>query len=392
MKPIFVFLLLFLSGGFSLMAQREKLTETFINDQLRAAAAQYKVLIKGLPDKEFPRSYDSASGKLITSNSSWWCSGFFPGSLLYIYEFTKDESIKAEAIKRLEALKTEQYNTGTHDLGFMMFCSFGNAYRIWQSEEHKQILINSARSLATRFNSLTGTIRSWNFGDWKYPVIIDNMMNLELLTWASKTTGDSSLQKTAITHSETTMANHFRPDYSSWHLIDYDPLSGAVLHKQTVQGAADSSAWARGQAWALYGYTVMYRETGLTHYLQQARNIAGYLLNNLPQDKIPYWDFHAPNIPAAYKDASAGAVIASALIELAGFVKRKENKLYRKEAEKILQSLASPAYLSKQGENGGFLLKHSVGNLPANSEIDAPLSYADYYYLEALIRYKNKFL
>lgn len=392
MKLFITLLFYLLISGPALYAQQTRLTKSFIDHQFLAAANQYKLMMNQLEDKEFPRSYDSSGRQLITSNSSWWCSGFYPGTLLYLYEQTKDETIKSEALKRLAILKNEQYNTGTHDLGFMMYCSFGNAYRLWKSDEHKQVLINSAHSLASRFSKTTGTIRSWNFGDWKYPVIIDNMMNLELLTWAAVASGDSTLKKIAITHTETTKIHHFRSDFSTWHLIDYDPLSGAVLKKQTVQGAADSSSWARGQAWALYGYTLMYRETGFKHYLLQARNIARYIFQFLPQDKIPHWDFHAQGVTSMYKDASAGAVIASALIELTDYVSRKERKQYRIISEKILHSLTSAAYLSKQGESGGFLLKHSVGNLPAQSEIDAPLSYADYYFIEAMVRYKNKFL
>jgi unsaturated chondroitin disaccharide hydrolase len=255
-------------------------------------------------------------------------------------------------------------------------------------------LLNSARSLASRFNTTTGTIRSWNFGDWKYPVIIDNMMNLELLVWAAANSTDSSLRQIAIAHANTTMKNHFRDDYSSYHLVDYDPQTGRVLKKQTVQGAADSSAWARGQGWALYGYTMMYRETGIGQYLEQARHIARFILQHsrLPADKVPYWDFDAPGIPNALRDASSAAVIASALIELAGYVSKKERKQYQTAAAGMLQSLSSPLYHSRAGENAGFILKHSAGNIPAHSEMDAPLTYADYYYIEALLRYKNEFL
>lgn len=392
MKKMFAFWACFLFGSYILLAQKNKLSVSFIDHQFRSAAVQYKILMSRLPDNVFPRSYDTATGKLTTSNSSWWCSGFYPGTLLYLYEYTKDDTLKQEAIKRLHLLEKEQNNKSTHDLGFMMYCSFGNAWRLWHDSTYKNILITSARSLATRFNSTTSTIRSWNFGDWKYPVIIDNMMNLELLTWAAYANQDSSLRKIAIAHANATLANHFRADYSSWHLVDYDPTTGHAIKKQTVQGTADNSAWARGQGWALYGYTLMFRETGDQRYLQQARHIANYILRRLPADKIPYWDFDAPGIPNALRDASAAAVMASAFIELAGYAGKKEKKKYRIVATNMLRSLASPAYLSRKGESGGFILKHSVGNLPANSEIDAPLSYADYYYIEALLRYKNEFL
>jgi unsaturated chondroitin disaccharide hydrolase len=373
-----------------LPAQKNRITVSYIDQQLRSATAQYKTLIKRVPDNEFPRSYDPATGRLITSNSSWWCSGFYPGTLLYLYEYSKDDTLKAEAIKRLAWLENEQYNKNTHDLGFMMYCSFGNAYRLWHDEKHRSILINSAHSLASRFNTVTNTIRSWNFGDWKYPVIIDNMMNLELLTWAAAAGHDPLLKKIAMAHATTTLENHFRANYSSYHLVDYDPATGTPIKKQTVQGAADNSTWARGQGWALYGFTTLFRETGDRQYLEQARGIAAFILQRLPKDNIPYWDFDAPGIPNALKDASAAAVMASSLIELSGYItKRKEKKEYLTVAASMLTVLASPEYSFANGQGGGFILKHSVGNLPADSEIDVPLSYADYYYIEALLRYRK---
>lgn len=392
MKKVFLLIACLLTVSSILRAQ--KLSRAFIDQQLRLAASQYKLLMKQLPDPVFPRSYDAATNQLTTSNSGWWCSGFYPGTLLYLYGYTHDETLKQEAIEKLVLLEKEQFNTRTHDLGFMMYCSFGNAYQLWHEEKYKPILLNSARSLATRFNSVTGVIRSWDFGDWRYPVIIDNMMNLELLTWAAAHSNDPSLKQIAITHANTTLKNHFRTDYSSYHLVDYDPQTGQAIKKQTVQGAADSSSWARGQGWALYGYTAMFRETGITEYREQARHIARFILQHprLPADLVPYWDFDAPGIPHAMRDASAAAVVASALIELAGYVSKKERKRFRSAAARMLRALSSPRYFAAQGENGGFILQHSAGNIPAQSEMDVPLTYADYYYIEALLRYKDKFL
>lgn len=378
----------------SITKTQQKLSTSFIDEQVRLATKQYKLLQRQTPPGFFPRSYDTTMAKVITSNSSWWCSGFYPGTLLYLYEYTGDESLRQEAVTRLNSLEKEQYNKGTHDLGFMMYCSFGNAWRLWGDKKYQTILLNSAKSLASRFNVTTGVIRSWNFGDWQYPVIIDNMMNLELLTRAATWSGDTTLLHIAITHSNNTATNHFRENFSSYHLVDYDTKTGKALKRQTVQGAADSSAWARGQAWALYGYTVMFRETGRQAYLQLARHIARYILQhpNLPADKIPYWDFDTPGIPNTFRDASAAAVMASAFIELSKYVSKKEQKKYHAIAVAMLRSLSSSAYRCKEGENGGFILKHSVGNLPAHSEIDVSLSYADYYYIEALLRYKKEFL
>jgi unsaturated chondroitin disaccharide hydrolase len=356
-----------------------------------AAGEQYKFLAGKLPDDKFPKTYFASTDKWENSNSGWWCSGFYPGTLLYMYEQTKDKALYDEALQILKVLEKEQYNKSTHDLGFMMFCSFGNANRLEPKEEYKTILINSARSLVSRFDEKVGCISSWNSKPEDFLVIIDNMMNLELLFWATKATGDSSFYKIAVTHANNTMKHHFRPDHSSYHLVNYNPQTGIPQKKRTVQGAADESAWARGQGWGLYGYTVMFRETKDPKYLQQANHIASFILNhpNLPKDKIPYWDFNAPLIPNAKRDASAGALIASALIELAGYNDAQTGKEYLKAAEVMIRSLSSPAYRAAHGKNGGFILEHSVGNLAGQSEVDVPLTYADYYFIEALTRYKN---
>jgi hypothetical protein len=290
-------------------------------------------------------------------------------------------------------MDNEQYNTNTHDLGFMMYCSYGNLYRINPDDKYKEILLNSAKSLSTRFNPKVGCIRSWGKSNdtTQFRVIIDNMMNLELLMWATETTGDSSFYKIAVTHENTTMKNHFRPDYSSYHVVVYNPQTGEIIKKQTAQGASDESAWSRGQSWGLYGYTMMYRYTKDKKYLDHAQHIAEFLLNNpnLPSDKIPYWDYNAPGIPGAQRDASAGAIMASALIELSGYSDNDLSKKYLNTASTILHTLSSPEYKSAFGTNGGFLLKHSVANMNKNVQVDVPLSYADYYYVEAMLRYKK---
>ena len=340
---------------------------------------------------QFPRSYNPVTNKFITSNSGWWCSGFYAGTLLNLYEQGHDEALLAEANRSMDSLAKEQYNTHTHDLGFMMYCSFGNAYRLNPKPEYKQILVNSAKSLSTRFNTKVGCIKSWDSKPSDFLVIIDNMMNLELLFWATKETGDSSFYKIAVSHANTTMKNHYRADYSSYHVVNYNAQTGEVLQRKTAQGFADESAWARGQVWGLYGFTVMYRETKDKKYLDQAQHIAKFILNNpnLPADKIPYWDFNAPNIPGALRDASAGAIMASALLELCRYADKKDAITYFNTAQSIIKTLSSPEYKAAPGTNGGFILKHSVGHLPQKSEVDAPLTYADYYFVEAMARYKQ---
>ena len=363
-----------------------------VKKEFAFAAKQYEGMLLSHPDiTKFPQS-TKPDGSPDNRVSSWWCSGFFGGSLWYIYEFTGDNKWKKAANNWTKAVEKEKYNKGTHDLGFILYCTFGNGYRITKNKEYIEPMLTGAKSLVTRFNPAYGVIKSWNqFQDCKYPVIIDNMMNLEFLLWAAKNSNDTSLYNIAIKHADNTLKNHFRPDFSSYHLVGYEE-GEKVYSKRTVQGANDSSAWARGQGWALYGYTMMYRETNDPKYLRQAEGIAGFIMNhpNLPKDKIPYWDFNAPNIPNEERDASAGAIYASALLELYNYSPENKQK-YFSFAEQILKSLSSPEYKAQLGKNNHFILKHSVGHKPAKSEINTPLVYADYYYLEALLRYNRFF-
>lgn len=373
------------------------LSSNFIDKNLTEAIEQIWFLAPNVPADKFPRTYEQ--GKSISSNSAWWTSGFYPGTLLYLYEYSGNNELLNKAKEKLKILEPEKLNTSTHDLGFMLYCSFGNALRLTDdSSTYKEVLLTGANSLITRFNPTTKTIRSWE--GWTFPVIIDNMMNLEFLTQASKISGDSKYRDMAIIHANTTMRNHYRKDMSCYHVVDYNPTTGGIVAKKTAQGAFDESAWARGQAWGLYGYTMMYRETRDKRYLKFAEKIADFILNhpNLPEDFIPYWDFNAPDLSAdspyatTYKsnrDASAAAINASALLELSSFVKPTKAKRYLQSAEKMLISLSSSPYKAAIGSNGGFILMQSVGSIPHKSEIDVPLTYADYYYVEALMRYRK---
>lgn len=372
-------------------ASHDPLTE-LTDNVFELAKIRYAAMDEVLDEGEYPRS-TNADGSLRTSDEGWWCSGFYPGSLWYIYEYTGDETIRDLAWKHTRSLEGLIERHTDHDIGFQINCSYGNALRLTgDSTTVVPTYVAAARKLAARLNPATGVTLSWDWlrNDWRYPVIIDNMMNLELLTVAARISGEKELADVADTHAETTLKNHFRPDWSSWHLVDYDPVTGDVRSKETVQGHAHESAWARGQAWALYGYTMMYRETGRKAYLDAAENIADMILNHLPEDGIPYWDFDAPDIPDALRDASAGAIMTSAFIELSTLTDESvKSGKYLETARTQLMTFCSDEYLAKPGENGGFLLKHCVGNLPENSEIDVPLSYADYYFLEALVRYSK---
>ena len=362
----------------------------------KLAEKQTDLLVKNVdsarklkPNLVSPRTVEKGQFKMVVSKD--WTSGFFPAELWYFYEYTKDKKWLDLAKKYTQDIKKEQFNKGTHDLGFMIYCPFGNGYKITKDTAYRSVIIQAAKSLSTRFNKTAGVLKSWDHnGDkWKFPVIIDNMMNLELLFEATKFTGDSSFYKIAISHADNTIKNHFRTDFSSYHVIDYDTTqNGKVLQKLTAQGYANESAWARGQAWALYGYTMCFRETKKQTYLEQADGIANFILSSkiTPEDGIPYWDYNDPKIPNVSRDASAASITASALYELAKY--SKNGKQYKAAADKILLSL-STKYISKPGDNYGFILEHSTGHLPAKSEIDVPINYADYYYLEALLRSKK---
>ena len=359
---------------------------------LDSVVAQYEHLYQNaLPfkDSDTPMPRNVVDGKLHTVEVYDWTSGFHPGAMWNLYGLTNDEIWKLRALQYTELMDTIQYFTGTHDLGFMIGDSYGNGLKYMDSVSYEKVMVQAATSLATRFKPKAGIIQSWESNDrWQCPVIIDNMMNLEMMFRATEISGDSTFYKIAITHADTTMSKHFRSDFSSYHVLDYDTETGEVLKRNTAQGYQDGSAWARGQAWGLYGFTVMFRETKNKKYLEQAKQIAGFIMDhpNLPVDKVPYWDYDAPVTEKTPRDASAAAITASALYELSTFVDGELKDEYQSVANTIVDTLSTTPYLAEVGTNEGFLLKHSTGHLPANSEIDVPINYADYYFLEALLR------
>lgn len=390
-----IFAVLFQAIEGSAQPKQHTPLSAIIDNALEGSIRQTLAMAKLLNDRPglLPRTADS-SGNLVTCTSKWWTSGFFPGTLWYLYEFSKNDSLRKFAEEFTQRVKNEQFTTDNHDVGFMINCSFGNAYRITGDTIYRSALLNASRSLMTRFHPVVGATRSWNTDKnnrhWQFAVIIDNMMNMELLLRSAKEFNDPSFTAAAISHAEKTIQHHFRPDHSSYHVVSYDTLTGLPHAKQTAQGYSDSSSWSRGQAWGLYGYTMMYRLTKEKRYLQQAQRIADYILRhpNLPADKIPYWDFNAPNIPDAYRDASAGAIICSALIELSGYADPKRSPEYIAAAATQIRSLSSARFRNSL-PNAPFILDHSVGSIPHRSEIDVPVSYADYYFVEALLRMKE---
>lgn len=351
---------------------------------------RYQKLLKyPIDSMGFPRSMSIKTGEIKKVPSKDWTSGFFVGNLWQIYQLTGDARFKDRAAVWNAFMEKEKFNAITHDMGFKIFGSFGKGLEVADNVNYKAIVVESAETLTTRFNKKVGSIRSWDFNKdiWEFPVIIDNMMNLELLFEATQISGNEKFKNIAIQHANTTLKNHFRKEGSSYHVVVYDTISGAVKKKITFQGFKDDSSWARGQSWAVYGFTMCYRYTKDLDYLKQAISTANFFMNhkNLPEDGIPYWDFNDTSIPIAPRDASAAAVMASALIELYKFTK---NEKYLNYSDKVIQTLSSNKYLLNDAVKGPFILDHSTGNWPKSDEIDEPIIYADYYFLEAIIRRK----
>lgn len=370
-----------------------------VADHVTYASEQFKILVEECEPSDtvtlLPRSL-SNDGKLLHTSPRGWTSGFFPGALWYMYELTGDQWWADKAVRHTEILEQVKYNTAHHDTGFMIGCSYGNGLRLTGKESYVEVMVTAANSLSTLYRPAAGVIQSWSpenstvkKNGWQCAVIIDNMMNLELLFEASKLSGDKRFAEIAVNHANTTLVNHYRPDYSCYHVVDYNPETGEIREKRTAQGFADESVWARGQAWGLYGFTLCYRYTEDPKYLAHAEKIADFLLShpNLPEDLIPYWDFSCPDIPDTYRDVSSAAIIASALYELSTY--SANAAFYKEKADKMVESLSAAPYRPELGSSHGFLLLSSVTSIPHGVDIDVPLNYADYYYLEALVRKRD---
>lgn len=392
MKAVFSGLLaaMVCAAGLARASEKEDALAAMIPAVFSDAQAQYRLMLedlKAFPTNDLPHTFEK--GALKTVKPKGWTSGFFPGSLWYLYEYTHDDAWKNAALAYTQRLEPIRNFTENHDIGFMLYCSYGNGLRLSNPPGYKEVLLDGAAALCTRYNEKLGLIRSWN--SYNFPVIVDNMMNLELLMWASKNGGDGRFATIAKSHANTTNVRHFRADGSAFHIIDYNVKTGKILGYHAGQGASADAPWARGQMWGLYGFTMMYRETRDAAYLQRAITSAEFLINHphLPADKVPFWDFEASAIPNEPRDASSAAIMASALLELCTYVEGERARRYYDVAVTQLLSLSSPVYRAKVGENGHYILMHCVSHLPGNVEIDVPLCYADYYYLEALLRFNK---
>lgn len=368
-----------------------------VEKAIENAAAQYTLMIDAMGGETLNPRTTLPDSSLQYVDYECWTAGFFPGSMWYLYELTGDKKWLPLAVAETALVDSAKYLEWHHDIGFIIECSAGNALRLTGDTSYKAVIVQAAQSLSTRFRPGAGIIQSWNADlgwqgerGWECPVIVDNMMNLELLFHATQLTGDSTYWKIATTHADRTIENHFRQDATCYHVIDYALADGAIRNKHTAQGYAHESVWSRGQAWAIYGFATCYRFTKEQKYLDQALATFLAMKNNpaMPADKIPYWDMDAPEIPSAPRDASAAAVIASALYEMSQYDAARSQEFIGY-ADSILLALTSPDYTAARGTNNNFILMHSVGSIPHNQEIDVPLNYADYYFLEAIKRKKE---
>lgn len=366
-----------------------------VDDNLEYCKSQaLRTLAVNPSNNAIPNSIDRDSINWHFTTPDSWTSGFWPGVLWYLYENTKEEKWKVAAENYTQMiLPVTNRKASNHDVGFVTMCSLGNGYRLTGNEEYKEGLLRAADSLSVLFNPTVGTILSWPHmvkkENWPHNTIIDNMMNLELLFWAARNGQSHHLYDIASKHADITMKHHFRSDYSCYHVAVYDTLTGNFIKGVTHQGLNDNSMWARGQAWAIYGYTMVYRETKEPRFLDFAKKVADVYLTRLPKEMVPYWDFDALDLsPNEPKDASAAAITASALLELSTYVTDSDSsRYYYDKAEQMLEALSSSEY--KAGSHKDAFLLHSVGHKPRGGEVDAAIMYADYYYIEALTRFKR---
>lgn len=336
----------------------------------------------------FP-TYGTADLKWKLKGSAEWTSGFYPGCLWYAYELSNDARFERWACQWTAGIGREMLNPATHDLGFRFMSSFGNGLRLMDDRlGYRDSILTAAATLDNLFNPAVGCIRSgWDekqFGN-SCPVLIDIMGNLELLFWASKNGGSPVLADHARTHAITTCRDFIRPDGGTYHIVRYNETTGTVINKGTLQGAGDETTWSRGHAWGLYGMIVVYRYTHEQQFLATAIRLADYFLAHLPDDHVAPWDFQSP---VKKSDASATSVVASALLELATYLDGPQRDHYVKEAETLLAALCRPPYFT-EGHGTNCILDHSVHNLPRSSNVDVPSIFADYYFLEALVRYRG---
>jgi len=394
-KPI---LLLSLILAFTRESWSQQLPDSLIQNALRVSYEHLEASVLEVKDSTRFPSYAPHNLQWSYFNSGGWTSGFYPGCLWLAYELSGRNEFKTWAKRWTAGLEKEAENTGTHDLGFMFGCSFGNGIKNVSPDEavtYKETLVMAAITLDKRYSPKVGMLRCyWDEPPFSqdttlFPVVVDIMMNLELLFWGTEHGAPASLKEHAISHALNTYRDFVRPDGSSYHVVRYNKDSGTIFNKGQLQGQNENSTWTRGHAWFIYGMTVCYRYTKDETFLTKACLLADYFLKRLTPDNVSAWDFDSKPEYKDTKDASATAIVSSALFELSTYVKdptRKEK--YLDKATAMLAALCSKKYLA-EGEKTNALLLHSTQYLtqPGNQNTDKPAIFADYYFLEAIKRY-----
>ncbi len=369
--------------------------DSLVNNAVKVSLNHLEKSVKEVGDTTLFPTYGTKDLKWQLKTSDDWTSGFYPGCLWYGYEFSKDTRFEKWAREWTAPIEHEKYNPNTHDLGFRFMCSFGNGLRLGKGpayKNYKDIILTAAKTLAKRYNPKVGCLSS-NWDKLKiensFPVVIDIMMNLELLFWASENGGPQYLTEYAINHATTTARDFIRGDGGTYHIVRYNKNTGEIINKGTLQGAGDETTWSRGQAWGIYGYVVTYRYTEDKKFLKTAEKLADYFIKHLPEDHVSPWDFQSD---INYRDVSATSITTSALFEMINYIKEDSlRNYYLSQAEAMLTSLCKPPYFT-DGKNTSCILDHSVQYLPINSNVDVPAIFADYYFLEAIERYESLYL
>ena len=309
-----------------------------------------------LPRDAFPGRTAGRGGRWLTTSAASWTSGFRAGSMWAIAELSGDPRWRVRAARAQRGLAGQAANTSTHDVGFILHTPYARAFRLTRRPAYRWVLLRGAASLATRFDPKVGATRSWGqAGDPTFRVIVDNLMNLELLLWGARHGGPRAWREMAVRHGLTALRDHVRPDGSTFHVVEYDPGTGAVVARRTRQGFADGSTWSRGQAWAIHGFTTLYRETRDPRFLVAARRTADHWLSRLPRGGVPPWDFDAP-MPAP-SGLSAGAIAASGLAQLARLdPQRSRGERYATAAVRTVNALSRPLFMDTRQRSASTLL------------------------------------
>ncbi len=363
------------------------MTDAWINETWSKISAK---MLKTVERNQNTLPYTAVDGRYdnwYEKDVSWWTNGFWPGIMWLMYSAEGNEAYKtaAENSEKLLDKAMENFNDLMHDVGFMWYISAGANYKLTGNKDSLRRVMHAANLLAGRYNINGRFIRAWN-GDMYGWAIIDCMMNLPLLYFASRESGDNRFYDIAVSHADTTLKNHLRPDGSARHIINYDTHTGEIVEVMGGQGYDEHSSWSRGQAWALYGFALSYKHTGDKKYLDAAKRSAHYFISCVCDDWLPRCDFRAPEEPVIY-DSTAGACAACGLLEIAENVPENEKRLYYNAAVNILKAM-DEKFCDWDAERDS-ILQCGTERYHGEKGRHIPIIYGDYFFIEAIYRLKG---